>query len=430
MKVLVIGSGGRECALAWRIALDENIKKVLVAPGNPGMSSMSSKIELRECSDQLSYLKCAQDEKVELVIVGPENHLVDGIADLFNQNKIPLVGPTKACALLEGSKIFSKEFMREANIPTARFEVKSSYESACDLIDHWPFSDKGHVIKADGLAGGKGVVVASDKKEAKKALYDFMLDEKISVKTKSVLIEEVLQGVELSFFALCDGESFTYLGSARDHKRLLDGDMGPNTGGMGCVGSAHLISDSLKDKIETRILKPTLESFTKKGTPYRGFLFIGLMIDENEDPFVIEYNVRMGDPETQTLLPLLEGNFSLELLACAHGELGRFSSSVSLKDIDSVHVVATSKGYPDLALEGMLKNQLITGLDLKPHHDLMTFCAGVKVINGELINSGGRVLGVTALGNSISEARDRAYRKIEKLSFKGMFYRKDIGAGL
>lgn len=426
MKVLVIGSGGRESAIVWKLSLEENVTKVIVCPGNPGMLEFGPKIELVDAKTNSDYLKLAKDRSVDLTFVGPEGPLVEGIVDIFEEAGHKILGPSKYCAKLEGSKIFSKHFMKSCNIPTARFKVATSYTDACDIIDEWPFSNKGFVIKADGLAGGKGVVVTDDPEIAKKSLYDFMVDQNISVKTTEVLLEEVLEGREASFFALCDGHSYQYLGMACDHKRLLDNDKGPNTGGMGCYHSKSFPDKDIAQKVENNILKKTLDGMRSNSTPYKGILFIGVMIDENNDPYVVEYNVRFGDPETQTLLPLFDGSLSNSLFDAACGKLDQTEFPISMSDKESVHIVMSSRGYPSIGREKMDLGHKITHSALNDSSYL--FYAGVKKVGNHLTNSGGRVLGVTTVSENVHEAREVAYSEIDKINFEGAFYRKDIGS--
>jgi phosphoribosylamine--glycine ligase len=427
MKILIIGNGGRESAFAWKLAQEENVTDVIVCPGNDGMKQMSNKIRLVTNNSSIEeYLNIAKDMSIDLTFVGPEGPLVAGIVDLFEGEGLAIVGPNKYCAQLEGSKIFSKDFMKKWDIPTARFIVAHSYEKACDVIDNWPFSSNGFVIKADGLAGGKGVVVTANPDEAKQSLHDFMVDPDISVKSPEILLEEVLVGREASYFALCDGVSYQVLGMACDHKRLLDNDKGPNTGGMGCYHSKNWPSEDISLKIQNRVLEKTLHGMKENGTPYKGILFIGVMIDDKNDPYVVEYNVRFGDPEAQTLVPLFNGSLSLSLLDAARNNLSKTTKPITLNDNESVHVVMTSRGYPTIGKGNMDLGHEITN-DLL-NDDCFLFYAGVKKVNNVLVNSGGRVLGVTTIASKVKVACQLTYKEINKIKFTGSFYRKDIGA--
>ena len=427
MKVLIIGSGGREDALAWKLNGEDSIDEVLVCPGNIGMKRLA-KVELIEAMDFESLSQLARTRGVSLCICGPEAPLTQGISTLFENQDINFFGPSREAAQLEGSKIFSKEFMKEHSIPTAPFTVASDYESALEIIRAWGVEERGVVLKADGLAGGKGVVVTHSLKEAESCLYDFMKDESVSVKTDKILIEEVLRGVEVSCFALCSGEGFFFLGSACDHKRVGDGDTGPNTGGMGCYRDRSWPNTNLQKKVIEQVLKPTLKGMKEKSHPFTGFLFMGLMIDEFNEPSVIEYNVRMGDPETQTLMPLLEGMLGLSLKGLTQGAK---ETDLKLIDKDSVHVVMTSGGYPSIGKHSMSLGHKITFKDPQALQEMgELFFAGVKSQGIDITNSGGRVLGVTCVGDSIEECRKQVYSAIELVDFKDGHYRRDIGQSI
>lgn len=428
MRVLILGSGGREDAFAWKFSEEENVTQIYVSPGNPAMQRLA-KTNCIENLDHSNIVTFCKESLIDLVVIGPEGPLTDGMVDLLNAHNINAFGPTKEAARLEGSKIFSKTFMKENSIPTANFEVYESYDSASDALKNWPIEDKGIVIKVDGLAGGKGVVVTKDRQEAEQALFDFMKDPHVSVKTERILFEDILEGEEVSAFALCfvnfNGEpDYLFLGSACDHKRVFDHDLGPNTGGMGCYRDPSWPTKNSLNLIENEVLKPTLRGMKQNGNPFTGFLFMGLMLDGKGKPHVIEYNVRMGDPETQTLLPLINGELSQTLLECV---LGEKPDELNLSDKAAVHVVITSGGYPSLGKNPMDLGHVITEPDKVGG---VTFYAGVQRDPQErgLLNSGGRVLGVTSTGRSIDEARDLAYASITQFSFKGMHYRKDIGS--
>ncbi len=426
MKMLVIGSGGREDAFVWKLQQEKNVEKIFVCPGHPYMDRFD-KVELLPKKNEDELCDFALKENIELTIVGPEAPLTKGVKDKFSDKGLALFGPSQKAAQLEGSKIFSKEFMMKHDIPTADFVVCSDFEKAMAALNDWDMKE-GIVIKADGLAGGKGVVVTKDKKIAEQTLYDFMKNPKVSISTDSILLEKVLPGVEVSAFALCHGEEYFFLGSACDHKRVFDNDEGPNTGGMGCFRTPEWPDLKLLEKIESRILKPTLKGCVTTGMPFSGFLFMGLMINEAGDPYVIEYNVRMGDPETQTLFPLIEGDLSTGLIDLMRGK----KPKLRLKNESSVHVVMTSGGYPSIDDTPLDKGNRITFTEDLIHsssEETKLFLAGVSRNEaGEMINSGGRVLGVTALGPTLERAREIAYQSIELIDFKGCHYRRDIGA--
>lgn len=435
MKVLILGSGGREHAMAWKVAQSNLVDAIYCLPGNDGMTFIQKLSRVPgSVSDIPSVVSKAKELSIDLVIVGPEDPLSLGIADALEKENILVFGPSKEAAKLEASKVFSKNFMMENDIPTAKAYSCESYEAAMAVLDSWDFSS-GVVIKADELAAGKGVVVTSYEAEARQTLFDFMKNPDCTVKAKKVLIEERLSGKEVSAFAICDGENFISLGYACDYKRVGDNDLGPNTGGMGGYSPKNWPEDSTKKFVEERVFKRVLQGMAKKGTPYKGFLFAGLMIDGSKVN-VIEFNVRMGDPETQILLPLIEGDLVPTLLAAAKGEIAKLgSSAISLRRETSVHIVMTSKGYPSIDGTEMLLNQaisypvgLIPGEEGNDFADRFLFLAGAKKNKDQiLVNSGGRVLGVTAIGTDLKEARESAYAILSQISFQGAHFRRDIG---
>jgi phosphoribosylamine--glycine ligase len=431
MRVVILGQGGREHALAWRLSLEESVEEILVMPGNPGMD-MTPKVSCLPVYLDVGagLVKVIKAMNPDLVVVGPEGPLCLGIVDLLEQADISVFGPTKEAAKLEGSKIFSKEFMSEAGIPTADFQSFDDIKTALSFVNQIPWKT-GAVVKADGLASGKGVIVAQSNDEIKNAVKSLMETHDYGIKASRIIIEERLKGRELSVFALCDGTDFLTLGLARDYKRLQDGDLGPNTGGMGCMTPETSPSKQWLEDVETRVFAPVLESFQNKGTPFKGVLFAGLMVDEDESYKVLEFNVRFGDPETQTLLPLIEGDFSQVLLACAKGELKGAKELIELADKRSVHVVMASNGYP-----GVEGQKLSLGHDISFEDTLLThnevgsygFMAGVKrSSDGHLVNSGGRVLGITSVAPTLKEAREHVYEALKKVQFEGAQWRKDIG---
>lgn len=424
MNVLVVGSGGREHALAWRLAEDEKVSKVFVCPGNAGMQKTP---DIEICpdvkADPDSVLALAQALKPDLVVIGPEAVLAKGATDILEAEGFSVYGPSKAAAELETSKIFSKQVMTENNVPTAVSKSYDGYDAAMADLDSWNF-DRGVVLKSDALAEGKGVVVTHDRAEAEAVLYDFMVNPEVSVKTDSILIEEKLVGKEASAFALCDGDDYFFLGVACDYKRVGNGDEGPNTGGMGCYSPKTWPGPVVEEKVKTQIIEPMLKGMKARGTPFKGTLFVGFMVDQ-EDVSVIEFNVRFGDPETQTLMPLVQGSFYDLLHACATAKLAENKPDVSLSDLYSVHVVLASGGYPSIDASPLDtgNNINIVGV-FEDNCDL--FYAGVKEQGGQLVNSGGRVLGLTAKGKSLAEARAKAYANFGKISLKGAHWRTDI----
>ena len=413
-KVLVLGSGGREHALAWRLSRDEFVEKVFVAPGNGGMEE--EKIELVSLKGSKEICHFCQQNKISLVVIGPEGPLVEGMVDELTQQDILAYGPSKEAAQLEGSKVFAKEFMNKHQIPTAPYEVYHSYREALEEIEKWDIA-QGVAIKADCLAGGKGVVVTTELATAKEALYDFLENPQCSVKSRSVVVEKKLSGRELSWFALCDGKNFISLGGVCDYKRLKEGDHGPNTGGMG----AYTVGDSWPSReiiktIEEKVIAPVLANME-----YRGTLFAGLMI-HGDEVNVLEFNVRFGDPETQAILPLVEGNLTQTLINCATGTGG---GEITLSSKRAVHVVMASKGYPSIHGEALDTGHPIL-FPRKVPASSKIFLAGVKKSGEKLLNSGGRVLGVTGVGDNVAVAREMAYEVINGISFHGANWRRDI----
>ena len=428
MNILILGSGGREHALAWRLSLDKGVEQVYVAPGNPGMT-LDKNIQIIDYKGDWNELhSICSDILPALVVVGPEAPLVEGIVDDLNRKNVLVYGPSAKAAQLEGSKIFSKKFMEKYSIPTAPYKIYTSYAEAIEDLKDWDLT-QGVAIKTDALAGGKGVVVTHSFDEARDTLYNFMKNPQCAIKSERILIEKKLSGVELSWFALCDGKNFLPLGGICDYKRVGEGNTGPNTGGMGCHTPMDWPPKELANHINEQIVTPVLQGMALEGMPYRGTLFVGLMIEEN-DVNVLEFNVRFGDPETQTLLPLVEGNLTQALTACSKGKLGiKERESLSLSDECAVHIVMASGGYPTIG-----HTPLDIGHTIKWNPDLnennaKIFFAGVKKDGEELINSGGRVLGVTGLGQGMAEARKNAYKKLENISFHGSHWREDIACG-
>ena len=418
MRILLIGGGGREHALAWKLVQSPNVEKLYAAPGNPGMALLQKCECINLNVDDLEGVAdYAEEKSIDLTVVGPEAPLVAGLADVFKRRGLPVFGPSKAAAQLEGSKAFSKELMAKYNIPTAFFKICEDIEAAKAYVE-----EKGApiVVKADGLAAGKGVVVAMTKQEALDAIDDMMGDHKFGAAGARVVLEEYMEGEEASLLAFTDGKTVVPMIAAQDHKRVFDGDEGPNTGGMGTYAPAPVMTDILRLKATELVLKPVVAAMAKEGTPYQGCLYAGLMI-KGDSVKVVEFNCRFGDRETQVVLPLLDGDLAEIMLACATGTLDKVE--VAWHDKAAVCVVMASGGYP----ESYEKGKEITGLAAaEEDKDVVVFHAGTKEADGKIVTSGGRVLGVTAVDASIKAARDRAYAAVEKIAFEKNFYRKDI----
>lgn len=421
-NILVLGSGGREHALAWKLAQSDGAV-VYIAPGNAGTAQVGINVNIK-----LSDFKAIKDfcikQEIHLVVVGPEQPLVDGIVDFFKEDAdlrgVKIIGPDRRGAQLEGSKAYAKDFMEKYGVPTAKcFKVNKD-----NLDEGYKFLESvnaPYVLKADGLAAGKGVLILNDLQEAKEELGK-MLDGKFGSASATVVIEEFLKGIEVSVFVLTDGEHYVLLPEAKDYKRIGDGDTGLNTGGMGAVSPVPFCTPDFLDKVEQRIVKPTLKGLKAEGIDYKGFIFLGLMNDGG-NPYVIEYNVRMGDPETEAVMTRIEGDFADLLDACADGRLNEVHYAKSNKT--AVTVMLVSGGYPEAYKKGMV----MSGLDLLK--DVVAFHAGTTFdVDNNVVTSGGRVIAVTAHGESIEEARSVAYREAEKIRFEGVNYRHDIGLDL
>tara|TARA_B100000035_G_scaffold315128_1_gene334024 strand:+ start:1522 stop:2784 length:1263 start_codon:yes stop_codon:yes gene_type:complete len=415
MKVGIIGSGGREHAICESLKKSKKISKIFCFPGNAGTRNIAENINLN--LEKFEVIKnFILKEKIDLVVIGPEKPLVDGLVDYLEKFKIKVFGPNKAASQLEGSKIFTKKLCQRFNIPTAKFGIFQNPIKAKKYLEssHFPI-----VIKADNLASGKGVYICENKDEAKKAVNE-IFNGKFG-DAKNLLIEEFLEGEEMSFFTIHDGKNFKNFGTAQDHKRVLEGDKGKNTGGMGAYSPSRLINEELEKKIINKIIKPTLQGLSEFGTDYKGFLYTGLMIIKNE-PFLIEFNVRMGDPECQTILPKLNNDLSEILLSCVNKELDKISINWSKQK--SLCVVICSKGYP----ESFKKNIEINNLDkINLSSKEFLFHAGTMQDNKKIYAIGGRVLNFVCLSKDYSTSRKKIIKNINNLNWSGGFYRKDIG---
>lgn len=423
MNILVIGSGGREHALSWKLSQSPQCDKLFIAPGNAGTQNLGTNVALG-VNDFDGIAKLVLDENISLVVVGPEEPLVKGIRDYFAADErlsaVPLLGPGAEGARLEGSKDYSKAFMQRHNIPTATARTfdKSQIEAGYTFLASMSAP---YVLKADGLAAGKGVIIAQSLDEAKEALHSMLVDEQFGEASAQVLIEQFLDGIELSVFVLTDGKDYLILPEAKDYKRIGDGDTGPNTGGMGAVSPVSFAQGDFLRKVEERVVKPTVDGLHKDKIDYRGFLFIGLM-NVGGDPFVIEYNVRMGDPETQVVMPRIQSDLAELFLAAAKGELA--GKSISLDPRTATTVVQVAGGYPGSYGKGME----ISGLDKSS--PAQVFHAGTKADGDKVVTAGGRVLAHTGMGSNLQEALDKSYASIGQVSWQDHNYRKDIGQDL
>ncbi|TWO33967.1 phosphoribosylamine--glycine ligase [Seonamhaeicola sediminis] len=423
MNILVLGSGGREHTFAWKIAQSPLCKALYVAPGNSGTAEIATNVNIG-VTDFEGIKNLVLEKQIELVVVGPEDPLVKGIHDFFLNDEtikhVPVIGPQKKAAELEGSKEFAKEFMIRHNIPTAAYEsfTKETVEQGYAFLETLK---PPYVLKADGLAAGKGVVILNNLDKAKAELKSMLVDAKFGAASTKVVIEEFLDGIELSCFVLTDGSNYKILPTAKDYKRIGEGDTGLNTGGMGAVSPVPFATNEFLSKIEERIVKPTIEGFKKDKLPYVGFVFIGL-IKVGDDPKVIEYNVRMGDPETEVVFPRLKNDLVEVLQAMAKGTLNTIDIEIDNRAATTIMVV--SGGYP----EAYEKGKEITGIDTIK--ESIPFHAGAQLKDGKVVTSGGRVISITSYGNTYQEAIKKSYQSIEKLHFDKMYYRKDIGFDL
>jgi len=416
MNILLLGSGGREHALAWRLAQSRLCEKLFAAPGNPGIAHHARCVAF-DASDHRAVIAFCETEGIGLVVVGPEAPLVDGLADSLRAAGVPVFGPGRAAARLEGSKGFTKDLCVRADIPTGGYERVTTEAGAMAALARFGAPV---VVKADGLAAGKGVTVAMTMAEAEEAVRD-IFSGKFGEAGAEAVIEEFLEGEEASFFALSDGATIVSFASAQDHKRVGDGDTGPNTGGMGAYSPARVLTPALEAEVMTRIIAPTVKTLADEGMPYSGVLFLGLMLTA-KGPQLIEYNCRFGDPECQVMMMRLESDLGELLLACAENRLGavpppRFSPDPALT------VVMAANGYPGTPEKG----GAISGIDAAEKNGARVFHAGTALVGGALVASGGRVLNVTATGASVKEAQDRAYAAVDAIAAPGLFCRRDIG---
>ncbi len=423
MNVLILGSGGREHAFASTIAQSPLLTQLFVAPGNAGTSDLAINVDLM-ITNFPAIKTFVLDKGIDMVVVGPEAPLVAGIYDLFVNDPqlahVHVIGPSKQAAMLEGSKEFAKEFMERNNVPTARYQSFT----AATLHEGWDFIESlkpPYVLKADGLAGGKGVLIMDDASEAKQALEDMLVGAKFGAASNKVVIEEFLDGIEMSVFVMTDGNSYKILPTAKDYKRIGEGDTGLNTGGMGAVSPVPFADQDLMDKIESQVIIPTINGFKKEKLVYKGFVFIGLMI-VHKQPLVIEYNVRMGDPETEVVLPRVTSDFLSHLKAFKNEQLHLENLLVDSRA--AVTVMCVSGGYPEAYENGME----ITGLEHVS--DAIVFHAGTRKQGDKIVTNGGRVLAVTSYGADFKEAQKKSYEHVAKLHYHRMYYRKDIGFDL
>ena len=415
MKIAILGNGGREHALAVNISKSSRVKKLYCLPGNAGTNLIAENVKL-DIYDFEKLEKFVKENDISLVIVGPEKPLVEGVVDFLTNKGIKVFGPNKVSAKLEGSKIFTKKICEKYEIPTAQFGVFDSIEAANKYLEK---INKPIVIKADGLAAGKGVYICEDTESAKNAVVE-IFNGKFG-KAEQVLVEEFLQGEEMSYFVISDGKTFKKFNTAQDHKRVGEGDNGKNTGGMGAYCPSGLINKELDAKIVEKIIKPTFKAINDMGTVYKGFLYVGLMI-KNNNPYLVEYNVRMGDPECQTILPLLKSDLLELILSCCDGNLE--NSILEWEDKKSICIVLCSKGYPDKYKE----NVEISNLDqIVNDKNLFVYHAGTQLIDNKVYSTGGRVLNFVGISDDLKVSRETVIKEIENLSWKNGFYRKDIG---
>ncbi len=418
MNILVIGSGGREHAIVTALARSESANKIFATPGNPGIFQIAEKANI-DVNNYKQIIGFCKSTAIDLVVIGPEQPLADGLSDELRANGINVFGPSKSAAQLESSKAFAKEFMSRHDIPTANFKQfhKSNVDEAHTFIE---ILETPIVLKADGLAAGKGVIIAETRAEGHDAI-DEMFDGLFSSAGETVVIEEFLYGQEASIFAICDGENFVVLPSAQDHKRAYNDDKGPNTGGMGAYSPAPIVNEIVLDRVIEQIIKPTLAGMNAENNPFNGCLFVGLMI-HNDEPNVIEFNVRFGDPETEAVLTLLDGDFAELLHSAAIGKINQDAIQIK-KDLHACCVVLASNGYPGSFEKGFE----IKGIEYATSEGAFVFQAGTKLTEGKIVSNGGRVIAVTGQGDSLKSAIDNAYKYADLIKFENKYNRTDIG---
>ena len=414
MRILVVGGGGREHAICWKLSKEANVEKIYCAPGNAGISNVAECIDIGD-SDIENLLKFAKENQIDLTIVGPEIPLVAGIVDAFEKEGLKIFGPNKECAQLEGSKSFSKDFMIRHNLPTAKYKEYTNLDEAITEIDSFGYPV---VIKADGLAAGKGVVIPENREDAITTLKEMMSDKKFGKAGDKIVVEEFLNGIETSILAFVDNDTIVPMVSSKDHKKVFEGETGLNTGGMGTFSPSEIYTDELAKEIQEKILDKTLEGFKKDNLNYKGILFVGLMITE-DGPKILEYNVRFGDPETQSVLFRLDTDLNKIISAILDNNLKNIEINYSKEE--AICVMLTSGGYP----ENYEKGKVISGLE-NLDSDIVVFHSGTKFDNENIVTNGGRVIGITAKGKTVKEAGEKVYENIKKINFEKMHYRKDI----
>ena len=414
MRILVVGGGGREHAICWKLNNESNVEKIYCAPGNAGISNVAECIDIGD-SDIENLLKFAKENQIDLTIVGPEIPLVAGIVDAFEKEGLKIFGPNKKCAQLEGSKSFSKDFMIRHNLPTAKYKEYTDLDEAISEIDSFGYPV---VIKADGLAAGKGVVISENREDAITTLKEMMSDKKFGKAGDKIVVEEFLNGIETSILAFVDNDTIVPMVSSKDHKKVFEGEAGLNTGGMGTFSPSEIYTDELAKEVQEKILDKTLEGFKKDNLNYKGILFVGLMITE-DGPKILEYNVRFGDPETQSVLFRLDTDLNKIISAILDNNLKNIEINYSKEE--AICVMLTSGGYP----ESYEKGKVISGLE-NLDSDIVVFHSGTKFDNENIVTNGGRVIGITAKGKTVKEAGEKVYENIKKINFEKMHYRKDI----
>ena len=414
MKILVVGGGGREHAICWKLSKEANVDKIYCAPGNAGISNVAQCIDIQD-SDIENLLKFAKENKIDLTIVGPEIPLVAGIVDKFEKEGLKIFGPNKKCAQLEGSKSFSKDFMIRHNLPTAKYKEYTDLDEAISEIDSFGYPV---VIKADGLAAGKGVVILENREDAITTLKEMMSDKKFGNAGDKIVVEEFLTGIETSILAFVDNDTIVPMVSSKDHKKVFEGETGLNTGGMGTFSPSEIYTEKLAKEVQEKILDKTLEGFKKDNLNYKGILFVGLMITE-DGPKILEYNVRFGDPETQSVLFRLDTDLNKIISEILNNNLKNIEINYSKEE--AICVMLTSGGYP----ENYEKGKVISGLE-NLDSDIVVFHSGTKFDNENIVTNGGRVIGITAKSKTVKEAAQKVYENIKKINFEKMHYRKDI----